>query len=254
VSFATEALCKEVEDPPNAKSVVLFQRGCDGGDVLGCEKVSVAFMCGLGVERDLGKSGEAAERACKLGSTMSCGNAGAAFMQIGDEARALVSIKRGCDAGDLGSCNNLGSYYLTKGDDDNLHRAAELFGKLCDRANEMSCANLGQLYFLGAGVPKDLKRARDLGERACKAKIGIGCNVLASALNELGGEGEKAAAQTFIQGCELGASAACDNAAQCYLYGRGGVALDKAQAERLFRRGCDMGWAHACSQLGMLTH
>jgi hypothetical protein len=245
-----EQSCKEVTDPPTEKSVPLFQKGCDGGDTDGCSKLFIARVCGFGTPRDLPAAAEIAERSCKLNVRAACGNAGGLFIQLGDEARALASLRRGCDADDLASCNNLGSFYLTKGDAQSYQRAAELFTKLCARSNEPSCANLAQLLVLGRGVAKDVPRARTLAERTCREKINVGCNTYGMILVEA--SEAKPAAEAFQQGCDLDAPAACDNLAQMYRDGTG-IAADKEQAVKYFRRACDAGWAHSCTQLGELT-
>jgi TPR repeat protein len=250
VAVSYEQQCKEVTDRPTEKSVPLYQKGCDGGDPDGCKQLFIARVCGFGTARDLAGAADVAEHACRLNVTMACGNAGGLFIQLGDEKRAMAALQRGCDADDLASCNNLGSFYLTKGDAPGYRRAADLFAKLCTRGNEPSCANLAQLLMLGRGVEKDVPRARNLAEKTCREKINIGCNAYGMILVDAS-EPQKAV-EAFQQGCELDAPAACDNLAQMYRSGQG-VAVDRDQAIKYFRRACDAGWAHSCTQLGELT-
>ena len=60
----------------------------------------------------------------------------------------------------------------------NIDRAVGLFRQACDGGNILGCANLGVMYELGTGVPKDRNRAARLYRKACDGGNSEACENL----------------------------------------------------------------------------
>jgi TPR repeat protein len=58
-------------------------------------------------------------------------------------------------------------------------RAAELYRKGCDGGEAESCARLARLYQTGTGVDRDIDKANDLLNRACRHgfRSGVECRM-----------------------------------------------------------------------------
>jgi hypothetical protein len=118
----------------------------------------------------------------------------------------------------------------------------------CDGGEGDACAEVGQAWARGEGLPKDAARAQLLYAQACAAQSGLGCYDLALAT---GGEREPppaAAVDLMVQACDLGHTHACGEAAR-HLYN-----LDQPSARlvRMARVGCEGDDPHACMVLGVL--
>ena len=61
--------------------------------------------------------------------------------------------------------------------------AADLLGAACEAGKAAACGDLGKLYALGVGVPRDLGRAADLFDKACSGGDTAGCASLGEALD-----------------------------------------------------------------------
>ena len=79
----------------------------------------------------------------------------------------------------MNGCLNLGNaYYLGNGVAKNLNKSVELYQKACDGGNMGGCVNLGDAYYNGNGVTKDFNKAAQLYQKACDGGNMRGCNVL----------------------------------------------------------------------------
>jgi hypothetical protein len=158
------------------------------------------------------------------------------------------SLRRSCEDGNAVACSNLGNmYYGGEGVTRDLARAASLYQQACDGGSEEGCSNLGVLYENGEGVPQDFARAASLYQQACDGGSGEGCSNLG--LSYENGEGVPQdfarAASLYQQACDGGSALGCFNLGLSYEKGLG-VTRDLARAASLFREACDGGVAVAC--------
>ena len=86
----------------------------------------------------------------------------------------------GCQLRDAKSCGVLGGLYQEgRGVPKDMRRAAKLYEKACTGGEGAACGRLGVMLQKGEGITKDMKRAAENYERACKAGYSGGCTLLA---------------------------------------------------------------------------
>jgi hypothetical protein len=229
------------------------ERQCRQGDAEACHDASIRYMCGVGADRDFAKAASFGAKACELGSTVSCGTAGTFYLGLlanskMDGARAVPLLQKGCDGDFSQSCNGLAlAYWRGLGVPANPGKALELFDVACKQDVMAACANQAFLLATGApGVPRDPQKAGMLAARACDREQGSGCNVrglLAATPEER--------LPFFVHACDLGEGNGCANAASIFLAGQG-VSNDLELAKKFFRRACESGNSHACSEADKL--
>jgi len=94
----------------------------------------------------------------------------------------------------------------------------------CNSLEGYACYELGNLYYDGKGVTKDLAEARKLFEKACQEDYGPGCTNLGYSMETgEGGPKDQAAARTnYEKACKLGDGWGCTNLGVLWDEGRGG--------------------------------
>ncbi len=70
------------------------------------------------------------------------------------EPSELERLASACVADDLNSCNQLALILQANG---NSTEAANLLAKTCQAGLKIACSNLGEQYYDGSGVKKDLQ-------------------------------------------------------------------------------------------------
>lgn len=128
-----------------------------------------------------------------------------------------------CNSGTLGACADLGEAYAHGiGVPVNPGRAIELYERACTGNFAHGCGLLGKAYADGTGVSKDSVKARELLSKAC-------------------GSGDR---DSCAGACELGDAERCLPVA--LLAAQGGK--DLARAAVYYRKGCDFGHPLACRE------
>ncbi|BAW63346.1 hypothetical protein JP0053_05440 [Helicobacter pylori] len=69
---------------------------------------------------------------------------------------------------------------------------------------------MGGAYFFGYGVTKDLKKAFEYFDKACRLNNAKGCYALATLYNESVAKDEKQMTENLKKACKLGLKEACD--------------------------------------------
>ena len=134
--------------------------------------------------------------------------AGRAAEKVGNYTEAARLYKIGADAGSPVAQNNLGTLYeLGQGVPRDLREAARLYRLASDQDYQISRANLGAMYSTGRGVQRDDREAVRLMQLAAD-------DMEPNGLNNLG---------------------------TMYAAGRGGLARDLDQAVRLWRQAAELG-------------
>jgi len=195
------------------------------------------------------------------------------------EQAQLEFIMLACAGGVTEEClqRGLDVYEVTPGE------AARLWRVACEGGNALGCTNLGVLHGKGLGMEPDPAAAARLFAQGCEGGDAGGCTNL-GVLHEkgLGMEPDPAAAaRLYAQGCEGGDAGGCENlrnlrlgesilrgghppdkqryeedceggdARSCWILGLihehgAQVEPDPAEALRLYRKACAMGYADAC--------
>ena len=118
----------------------------------------------------------------------------------------------------------------------------------CLAGDNVVCAQLGEMYVAGRGVPRDLGRAAEMYERACDGGMPDVCNTLGE-IHERSGDlegGMARATELYQKACDGGSSAGCLNLGLVFA-----AREEKAKAVALYERSCAGGWAAGCHQLAV---
>ncbi len=211
-------------DPRACMAAALHGRACDDGMGRSCASLAELHGSGrLGTRRPW-LTRQLHARACARGYTASC-------------ARVANEMVRSDPAG-----------------------AAKLFAVGCQSDDTQQCLALADVLHRGAGVPRDLRRARELRRRACKLGEGGGCHALASMWRKgLGGLRDDAAAmKLYDRACAMGAASGCLALARAHAagaFGEADMALSyelSGKAAKLSAAACEAGDMQACHRLGVL--
>jgi TPR repeat protein len=193
------------------------------------------------------KENAEARAACEAGDAETC-NVLAVWLEKhgGTDAESYALYERAC-ARDLAvACSNQGVYlangYAVPID---TARAAALYRKACDGHYAKGCVNLADATASGAGVTKNLALAKKLRESACDLGSGEGCADLAYGLEHESKPNLDAAVKAYDRGCRLGSALACHNLGVMFADGRGVVASPK-RTDELYARSCELGDKEDC--------
>ena len=111
------------------------------------------------------------------------------------------------------SCDNLGKlYYNGLGVRQSYKKALHYSKKACDLGSGDGCGNVGGLYYLGEGVTQDLKSAIKFFTKACELKYGSGCAMLGAFYHDgdVVKQNLSKAKELFGKACDLGFQTGCD--------------------------------------------
>ncbi|MEW6777155.1 MAG: hypothetical protein AB1405_12735 [Bdellovibrionota bacterium] len=124
----------------------------------------------------------------------------------------------------------------------------------CDAGKPEGCAELGNLYMLGFGVPLDFAQGNPLAQRACEASNARGCHLVA--LSYQYGDGiprDLAKAAVFYErGCAGGDLFSCRGLAVAFVYGWG-VEKDQPKGIALLESSCEKNDPSACEHLASFS-
>ncbi len=177
---------------------------------------------------------------------------------IGCDNSAAEALKT-CAGGNWSACHRDGMAAINAARPD-YHNARKSFSEACMNSHHaQSCNELGYLVRDAKGGPKDLPRAAEMFEIACKGEIATACVDFGKALYN--GDGIKAqperAVELFDSACaaETPLARACTALGTAYEEGNG-VARDRADKEKattLYLKACGLKYAPACVKGGDLA-
>jgi TPR repeat protein len=178
-----------------------------------------------------------------------------------DLKAAAALYATACDTQDAEACALSGSMYEDgKGVAASTKKAIALYTRACSAGSGLGCTGLGMLEAMGQGGPVDVARALTHFDAGCKAGDPVGCLRVGRAYQRgLGTEVSDAKATEVWERlqkdlpprCDAGEPRACDVLGILQLQGLGSAADPTAVAKLL--RGCDLGYARACSEAAALT-
>lgn len=163
--------------------------------------------------RPKGEDVTLAHEICSSRASVDCINRVTAQLG-GNIVNALQLFFVACEQKDWFGCNNVGIALSQKGTQLQDYKVAySLFLKSCANGNGEGCFLLGQAYYLGNGVPKNLFRAKFSLETSCEAGYSKGCRGLADLYRA--GEGVPAnpevAFDLYSKACRGGDQHACNS-------------------------------------------
>jgi Sel1 repeat len=145
-TFGVAALPSEERESAALHPLALeeWHDACDGGDLVACNDLGVAYQHGYGADADSDLALELFGRACRTGHAEACSNRGAMLEQSWQRGQDIAPIR-------------------------------DAYTRACDGRSGLGCSNLGALYAIGKGVPRHAATARWYFDRACQLGSPIGC-------------------------------------------------------------------------------
>lgn len=131
-----------------------------------------------------------------------------------------------------------------------------MLSEACSLDDPRACAFAGRLWLDGRGVSLDVHRGLDMLLHGCDGGVAMACAVIARWLGAGNNAHDVEDAQPLLARVEaehtcLGGQAdACFQVGVLFYYGRDSFPRDRARASRSFVRGCDLGDARACNNVG----
>ena len=244
----------------------LYEKGCDGGDALGCVYAAAMLLEGRGAARSADKASQhiakgapKLEAACSKTDGLECvalgwlSEHGHGAKQ--DLAAAAASYERACKAGFPEGCSNHAALLFTgRGVAPDRKRAEELADRACNAGLAAGCNNLG---VAASGFPATLRseaRAVSVLKFRCRTPLNVGCAGWGVPLQA--GTKEDRSGPTAVSrlrsACDLGSQNACVNLGGLLRIGADG-AIDPVAAATLFSQACERGNGAACGEQGSLV-
>ena len=233
----------------------LFQKACDGGEMMGCTGLGSLYAHGQGVKQSNTEARALYQRACDGGEMLGCANLGSLY-ESGhgmkqDYVQERVLFQKACDGGEMMGCTGIGFLYEKgQGVKQDFAQARALYQRACDGGEMMGCTDLGSLYAHGQGVKRGNTQARALYQKACDGGEMLGCQNLGFLYGS--GQGVKQdyaqACVLFQKACDGGNAIGCSSLGDCYWRGLG-VEKDMEKAKQLYSKGCSEGFQWGCDRL-----
>jgi TPR repeat protein len=141
-------------------------------------------------------------------------------------------------------------------DDRGLACVARMLSEACSLDDPRACTFAGRLWLDGRGVSRDVHRGLDMLLRGCDGGVAMACAVMTRWLGAGNNARDVEDAQPLLaraeaeHTCLVGQADACFQVGVLFYYGRDSFPRDRARASRSFVRGCDLGDARACNNVG----
>lgn len=241
-------------------AAALFEAACHPNGAptrpsqLACASLGNLLVSGEGIPRDLTWARELFDGACRNEVAVACTSLGNLLLPPApapeEDARAAALFRRGCDSKDLTGCNNL-AWMLEQGRGvaRDLAQADALYGRACAGGVSLACKNLG-LRHAASTEPARLAEAARLLEPFCGEREPATCSLLGSVQDR---RGERAwALAAYARGCDLGHARSCNNLGWLLDVGPR-EERDTVRVRALYLRACKGGVATACRNAAALA-
>jgi uncharacterized caspase-like protein len=153
----------------------LLRKASDLGSSSAMYTIGVAYLHGLGFDRNPGNARTWLKKSVDLGNTHAMAALGLLYSETADgfktdDAQALRLFQQAAAAGEPVAMNGLGVFYETgRMVMRDYDAARSWYQKAADLGNEIAMRNLGALYERGTGVPKSSSLARHWYEQSAAA-------------------------------------------------------------------------------------
>jgi uncharacterized protein len=245
-------------DPARARAAA--QRACDL-DVAHC--AALADLLDRGPADEQQPVSELVAAACARGSAQACYRAGARRRAAGAGAAGPEALaagvalwNRACELGSAEACGDLGFLYYRGADIPvDLRRAFVLHGEACARGHGPACFYAGEQIDTGRDGTDQARPSEAVAyyEASCALQHGPGCIRLARfLLRGTAVPADPERGRTLLErSCDFGDGNACVELGNLY-YRAEGVAKDELVAALAFERACSLGIAQPCFWLDSL--
>jgi TPR repeat protein len=255
--FKLEQLAIDAEAAKDlAKSTSLYRDACNAKLARACTHLGLHYRDGTGVEKDNVAAATWSEIGCDRGDAPGCTQAGLVVNQgttSAEKQRARLLFARACDQHHGLGCKKLGDeYYDGTSVAKDMARVRSLWTMACDYKELGGCIDMGEVYAQGLGVDRDYAKSATFFKAACDKNHARSCNTLGGYYESAKGVGQDyaQALQLYTRACDAsGGSYGCYGEGVLYYRGKG-VTRDNARARPLFDKGCNAKVARACDYLG----
>ncbi|MGC4114106.1 MAG: tetratricopeptide repeat protein [Myxococcales bacterium] len=265
----------------DAKQAMAFaKKGCDGGETAGCIQAGMLLI-------DAGDAKGAVkllDAACNGGARDACHNLAILFAGgksvAKDEARVAAMLEKSCDLGLVDDCE-LAARFAVEGKKDDpkaQQKSQSLIRKACELGSGPACymasikapdgdkarwaekacaAELGEGCFkvgILAEEAKDLDRAVDFHDRACRTGWKMGCETATELIGRGAGKAELAKVyfDTLLKACEAGQFAGCEMPVRVLRKGHPAIPKDVPRAVKILEKACEAKEAMSCAYLSQM--
>ena len=153
-----------------AKAADLYNLAAAQGNAVAQNNLGRMYDKGIGVEKDLKKAVALYEKAANQGNADAQNNLAFLYWNgVGvprDLSKAMALYRQAADQGNTYAQQELGT--LPRETEEGADRFARMFGKAENQGQGELYAQLGALYENGAGLPKDLRKAAELYQKAAE--------------------------------------------------------------------------------------
>jgi len=218
---------------------------------MACASAGEIFDQGLGTTRDVKRALAFFDRGCRLGNSESCVRTHPGHVADA-AARERAEFQAECDQSLGVGCHNLAVLYLEgRGGEKNSARALELFERSCTLGYPPACHELGVMA-LGDHGRRGRERAETYLTRACDGSWPEACQRLGPLLwSKRTHTDDDRAVAAWEKACGAGVAVSCQALAEVLRRGTR-IEMDRAKADALSVRACELGLRAACARGGRL--
>ena len=235
----------------------LFKEGCKAKDDYGCYVEGDLYYNGWGVTKNYLEAHKRYTKGCEQGFTQACVKL-AKMYEKGQgidrsNEKAVEYYGQACSKKDGDGCFNLARMYANgTGAAASASIAFAMYNTLCSAKDQRGCFGMAQLYEIGRGVEQNWDTATTLYTQACNAEYAPACSQMGTMLINIPDLADPDAGMAFVQkGCNLGDARGCVQLGVLYLDGRTGTTnIEKAQ--KIFVETCEEKIGFGCFQLGKM--
>ncbi len=242
-----------VVDNDFAKAMEMFEKSCSLDIAIGCYRLALTYDNENNPKFDRNKTNELYAKACAMGEAMACGNLGINYYFGNgvekDAGKVSEYLSRGCELGNSLSCTRLGQYYSELADET---KSVEYFRKGCDMQHGEACFLLSDLAEKGKLKPSATEKQRsslDYLKLSCDLEYALGCAQTGLYLHSKAKKKNPLRAAAYWErGCDLGNAQSCSELGELYFKGDA-VAQDPVLTIKYLQRGCHGGSSEGCAKL-----
>lgn len=224
------------------KAAEYYQKSCDMGILLGCDKIGMMYELGEGFQKDYKKAIKIYETTCSLKDEAGCFALGRLYAEGQGVEKNISTAKKyfqkACDYGEQDACDKVKTLDNTQNDEDATKKFEEDVQK-CENGDTATCrAILGFMTTM-------CDEYENTKEFTCYI-VGL---VYASENRDV--QNYHKAKEYFQKACDMKSAPACFNLGSSYALGHG-VRQNLSNAMEYFGKACDYGLQQGCDNYKMI--
>ena len=221
------------------KAAEYYQKACDMGILLGCDKIGMMYELGEGFQKDYKKAIKIYEKTCSLKDEAGCFALGRLYAEGQGVEKNISTAKKyfqkSCDYGEQDACDKVRALDNTQNDEDFM-KELEADMQKCENGNTTIC--------------NAIVKAADL---ACSFQHDYACYVVGVVYSSENRDVQNyhKAKEYFQKACDMKFAPACFNLGSSYALGKG-ARQNLSNAMEYFGKACDYGLQQGCDNYKMI--